>query len=105
MNAAWRRKVRREWDALTGGPLSATWWVTKAGLRVAFAEAMFMFLVLLNNDPNAVSAVADGEASVFSLVAVVLGSPEYLAIAGIVFAVALLLPFLPRRNEATNRWE
>ncbi|ELZ60137.1 MULTISPECIES: hypothetical protein [unclassified Haloferax] len=105
MNAAWRRKVRREWGALTGGPLSATWWVTKAGLRVAFAEAMFVFLVLLNNDPSAVSAVADGEASVFSLVAVVLGSPGYLAIAGIVFAVALLLPFLPRRNEATNRWE
>ncbi|WEL25605.1 hypothetical protein SVXHx_1294 [Haloferax volcanii] len=85
MNAAWRRKVRREWDALTGGPLSATWWVTKAGLRVAFAEAIFMVLVLLNNDADALSAVADGEASVFSLVALVLVTPEYLAIAGIVF--------------------
>ncbi|WP_082682300.1 hypothetical protein [Haloferax profundi] len=105
MNAAWRRKVRRELDALTGGPLSAGWWFTKAGLRVAFAEFIFMFLVLMNNDADAILAVNAGESSVFSLLVLVLTTPEYLAIAGIVFVVALLLPFLPRRNQATNQWE
>lgn len=105
MNAAWRRKVRRELDALTGGPLSAGWWVTKAGLRVVFAEAMFMFLVIMNNDSDAIMAVNAGEASVLSLLALVLTTPDYLVIAGIVFVVALMLPFLPRRNDATNRWE
>ncbi|KAB1189267.1 MULTISPECIES: hypothetical protein [Haloferax] len=105
MNAAWRRKVRRELNALTGGPLSAGWWFTKAGLRVAFAEVIFMFLVLMNNDSAAVMAVNAGQASVFSLVVLVLTTPSYLVIAAIVFVVALLLPFLPRRNEATNRWE
>ena len=105
VNAAWRRKVRRELDALTGGPLSAGWWVTKAGLRVAFAEVIFMFLVLMNNDSAAVMAVNAGEASLLSLAVLVLTTPDYLVIAGIVFVVALLLPFLPRRNQATNRWE
>ncbi|WP_191965902.1 MULTISPECIES: hypothetical protein [Haloferax] len=105
MNAAWRRKVRRELDALTGGPLSAGWWFTKAGLRVAFAEVIFMFLVLMNSDADAILAVNAGESSVLSLFVLVLTTPEYLVIAAIVFVVALLLPFLPRRNQATNRWE
>ncbi|WP_396613229.1 hypothetical protein ACH9L7_06015 [Haloferax sp. S1W] len=102
MSTRWRRKVRREWDALTGGPVSAGWWLTKAGVRVVLAEVVFMGLVLLDNEMTAVEAVNNGEASVFSLVALVLTTPDYLAIAGIVFVVALLLPFLPRRNRATN---
>ncbi|KAB1196441.1 hypothetical protein GJR99_02465 [Haloferax sp. MBLA0078] len=105
VNAAWRRKVQREVDALTGGPLSAGWWFTKAGLRVVFAEVIFMFLVIMNNDADAIMAVNAGEASVLSIFALVLTTPDYLVIAAIVFLVAFLLPFLPRRNEATNRWE
>ncbi|ELZ85957.1 hypothetical protein C453_09078 [Haloferax elongans ATCC BAA-1513] len=105
VSAGWRRKVRREWGALTGGPLSTGWWLTKAGIRVVFAEVVFMGLVLLNSEMAAVEAVNSGDASVFSLVALVVTTTDYLAIAGIVFVVALLLPFLPRRNEATNRWE
>mgnify|MGYP006299500505 CR=1 FL=1 len=64
-----------------------------------------MFLVLVNNDPDAVTAVSAGETAVFSLVTLVLTTPDYLVIAGIVFVVAVLLPFFPRRNQATNRWE
>nr|WP_049915947.1 hypothetical protein [Haloferax mucosum] len=105
VSASWRRKVRREWNALTGGPLSAGWWLIKAGLRVVFAEVVFMGLVLLNSEMAAIEAVNSGDASVVSLVVLVSTTPDYLAIAGIVFVVALLLPFLPRRNRATNRWE
>lgn len=104
MSSAWRRTVRREVDALTGGPLSAGLWVTKAGLRVVFAEVLFMSLVLMNDELPTLMAVTEGSQSVVSLVVLVLTTPDYLVIAAIVFVVALLLPFLPRRNRATNRW-
>lgn len=82
-----------------------TRWVTRTGPRVAFAEAVLMTLALLNNDVDTLPAVADGGVSVFSLAALVFMTPEYPAIAGVVSAVTSLLPFLPRRNEATDCWE
>lgn len=94
----WATKVRREWGALTGGPVSFSWWMVRAAWRVLFSVVVFGVMGMLYLRPAALTTVADGEGSVFSLVVTVLTTPELVLLLAFVAAVAFVLPFLPDRR-------
>jgi hypothetical protein len=94
----WVTKVRREWAALTGGPVSFSWWMLRAVWRVVFTVGLFGVLGFLHFDPMALQAVADGTASPLSLLVVVSTTPAFVGFLALVAVVALVLPFLPDRD-------
>jgi hypothetical protein len=94
----WLRKVRREWAALTAGPVSLSWWLFRALVRVVFGVAFIGGLSLLHLNPALVQTLADGAASPLSLVAWGLTTPGFLAVVAIAAAASFLLPFLPDRD-------
>jgi hypothetical protein len=98
--SGWRRRVDREWGQLTGGPVSATWWLVRALLRVAFMEAVFMLLAFLAFRPDVLAGVVAGTASWWAVLAAVATTPVLLGAFLLVGVLALVAPFLPRRNPA-----
>ena len=102
MRTPWLRKVRHEWAALTGGPVSFSWWLVRALGRVVFGVALIGGLSLLHLNPALLQALADGAASPLALVAWALTTPGFLAVVAIAAAASFLLPFLPDRDPYNN---
>ncbi|MDS0298662.1 hypothetical protein NDI76_07900 [Halogeometricum sp. S1BR25-6] len=98
--SGWRRRVRNEWGQLTGGPLSATWWVARGAFRVVFTEFIFMLLLLLNTRPDVLEGVAAGTAPWWTIPVAIATTPLLLGVFLLVAAVAFALPFLPRRDPS-----
>ncbi|SFR42902.1 hypothetical protein [Halogeometricum limi] len=98
--SGWRRRVGDEWGQLTGGPLSATWWLTRAVLRVAFMEAIFMFIMLLNTRPEVLEGVIAGSEPWWALLVAIVTTPILLGAFLFVAVVSFVLPFLPRRDPS-----
>lgn len=98
MRTPWPTKVKREWRALTGGPLSFSWWMLRAFGRVVFTVAVFGVMGLLYFEPPMLAGVIDGVTSPLSLVVWVLTTPTFVGFLAFVAVVAVLLPFLPDRD-------
>ncbi len=98
MRTPWPTKVRREWAALTGGPVSLSWWLLRALFRTAFTVAVFGLMGFLYFDPPALQAVADGVASPLSLLVVVFTTPAFAGFLALVALVAFVMPFFPDRD-------
>lgn len=102
MRTPWPTKVRREWRALTGGPVSFSWWMVRAFARVAFAVAIFGVVGLVYFQPPVVQSVTDGTASPLSLVLWVLTTPSFVGFLALVAVIAFVMPFLPDRDPHGN---
>ena len=102
MKTPWLTKVRREWAALTGGPVSFSWWMVRAFFRVALGVAFLGGLSLLHLNPTLFQGVADGTASPLSLLVVVFTTPAFVGFLALVAVVAAVLPFLPDRDPHGN---
>lgn len=98
MRTPWLRKVRREWAALTGGPVSFSWWLLRAAGRVVFSVAIFGIMGLLYYNPVALDGVIAGTTSPLPLVVWALTTPTFLGFLALVAVLAVLLPFLPDRD-------
>lgn len=98
MRTPWPTKVRREWAALTGGPVSLSWWLLRALFRTAFIVAVFGLMGFLYFDPPALQAVASGAASPLSLLVVVFTTPAFVGFLALVAVLAFVMPFLPDRD-------
>jgi hypothetical protein len=94
----WPTKVRREWAALTGGPVSLSWWLVRAALRVVFVTGLFGLLGFVHFAPETLQAVVDGTASPLALPVVVVTTPAFAGFLALVALVAFALPFLPDRD-------
>lgn len=95
MKTPWLRKVRREWAAVTGGPVSLSWWLLRALGRVVFMVALVAVLALLYFDPPALAPVLDGSISPLVLLPWALTTPTFLGVLAFVAVLAFVLPFLP----------
>jgi hypothetical protein len=104
MRTPWLTKVRREWAALTGGPVSFSWWMVRAFFRVVFGVALIGGLSLLHLNAELVQAVADGAASPLAIVAWAFTMPEYLGLLAIAATASFALPFLPDRDPYNNQY-
>lgn len=104
MRTPWLTKVRREWGALTGGPVSFSWWMIRACVRAAFGVAFMGGLTLLHLNPTLFGALADGTASPLALVGWALTTPGFLVIVAISAVAAFALPFLPDRDPYNNQY-
>jgi Na+-translocating ferredoxin:NAD+ oxidoreductase RnfD subunit len=94
----WPTKVRREWRALTGGPVSFSWWLVRALGRVVFAVAVFGVFGLVYFEPPMLADVLAGTASPLSLLPWALTTPTLVGFLAVVAVVAFVLPFLPDRD-------
>jgi hypothetical protein len=97
-------KVRREWAALTAGPVSFSWWIVKACVRAAVGVALFGLLLVLHHTPPALQSVVDGTTSPLALLPWALTTPSILFILAIAAVVSFLLPFLPDRDPYNNQY-
>lgn len=95
MRTPWLTTVRREWAAITGGPVSLSWWLLRALGRVVFMVALVAVLALLYFDPPVLGSVLDGGASPLALLPWALTTPTFLGVLAVVAVLAFVLPFLP----------
>ena len=98
MRTPWPTKVKREWRALTGGPVSFSWWLVRAAYRVAFGVVLLGGLSLLYFEPPMLTGVIEGTTSPLSLVGWGLTTPTFLGFVAFVALISFLLPFLPDRD-------
>lgn len=98
MRTPWPTKVRREWGALTGGPVSFSWWMLRAAYRVAFSVVLLGAVSMLYFEPPMLNGVIEGTTSPLSLAGWALTTPTFLGFLAFVALIAFLLPFLPDRD-------